>query len=177
MNNEKKNSEEMIDYLSLHNELYDENDNYIGPKETDPNRKLHNEPVDRSLIVNKKDFEITPTNLKEHFLKRAAPLIDDYIDKALGKKVGKSSNQYEQHEVWDVLKTIILSTKSYAPIVDLKGGTIDEQVSKILALVSTGKLTLEEGKEYLSLVQQGFELTELPEIIAKMEALEKSGGI
>jgi len=126
-------------------------------------------------IKDKVDFEVTPSNLRAHFLHKASPLIDIYIKVALGESVPKSSNAQMQHEVWEVLKSIILSAKSHAPMVDLKGHTVDEQVSKILELVSTGSITLEDGKEYLSLVQQGFELTELPEIIAKMEALESLG--
>ena len=138
------------------------------------------DPDDPSLnkykdIKNKVDFEITPSSLRAHFLHKASPLIDLYIDVALGEAVPKSTNIQMQHEVWEVLKTIILSAKNPAPIIDLKGHTVDEQVSKILELVSTGKITLDDGKEYLSLVQQGFELTELPEIIAKMEALESLG--
>jgi len=120
-------------------------------------------------------FEITPSNLRSHFLKRSAPLLDDFISSALGKKPLQTGNAYAQTQVWEMLKTIILEAKNPAPLVDLKGKTIDEQVDKILTMSSTGKITLEEAKDFLSLVQQGFELTELPELISKMEAIEALG--
>lgn len=138
------------------------------------------DPDDPSLdiykdIEEKVSFEITPVNIRRHFLHKAAPLIDTYIDVALGKKVPETTNLQMQNQVWEVLREIILSASDHAPVIDLKGKTVDEQVSKILELVSTGGIPIDQGKEYLSLVQQGFELTELPDIIAKMEALENLG--
>ena len=140
------------------------------------------DPDDPSLdiykdIKEKVNFEKTPTNLRRHFIYKAAPLIDNYINVALGKEVPISTNAKVQHEVWSVLKEIILTAKNPAPLMDIKGHTIEDQVSKILTMVSTGKCTLEEGKDYLALVQQGFELTELPKLMSQMESLEELGVI
>lgn len=140
------------------------------------------DPDDPSLdvykdIEEKVNFNFTPTNLRKHFLFKAAPLIDNYINVALGKEVPISTNAQVQHEVWSVLKEIILTAKNPAPLMNIKGDTIEEQVSKILSMVSTGKCTLEEGQNYLALVQQGYELTELPKLMSQLESLEALGVI
>lgn len=126
-------------------------------------------------IKDKREFIPSPANLKAHFLHRASPLIDEYIDAALGNSTFSATSDHARFEVWTLLKTIIIEAKNPAPILDIKGKTIDDQVSQILTLASTGKCTLEEARDFLSLVQQGFELTELPEIMKKMESLEALG--
>lgn len=126
-------------------------------------------------ICEKKNFDITPANLKSHFLHRAAPLIDDYIDAALGNRNLNSTNDHARFEVWSMLKTIILEAKNPMPLMNIKGKTIDDQVDDILTMATTGKIDLQEAKELISLVQQGYELTELPKMMEKLEALDALG--
>ena len=122
-----------------------------------------------------KETEYTPSNIRAHFLKNAFPLVDEYIGAALGTSRMQSNNAMAQTAVWDILKQIILEAKNPAPMLSLKGKTIDEQVNEILTKVSTQELTLDEGKDYLSLVQQGFELTEIPKMMKQVENLQALG--
>ena len=121
------------------------------------------------------ESEITPSKIRAHFLKNAFPLVDEYIGAALGTSRMNANNAIAQNAVWEILKQIILEAKNPAPMMDLRGKTIDEQVDKILTMVSEQKCTLDEGKEYLSLVQQGLELTEIPKMVKQMESLEALG--
>lgn len=165
----------MEDLSPVYDKLYDENGKYIGPKKYLPEEEyIPGRPDPSEFIEHKKDFEITPANLRAHFLKRAAPLIDEYIEGAFGRKA-VNGDKIARFEVWSMLKEIIMTAKNPAPLMDIKGKSIDEQVNQILTFVSEGKITLDEGKEYLSLVQQGFELTELPKLMSQMEKLETLG--
>lgn len=126
-------------------------------------------------IKEKRDFDPTPTNLRAHFLHRASPLIDEYIDSALGRKVLNSTSDHARIEVWNILKQIILEAKNPSPLMNIRGKPINDQVDQILTLTSSGKINLEEGKEWLSLIQQGFEVTEIPKMMEKLETLEALG--
>ena len=140
------------------------------------------DPDDPSLdkykdIADKVDFECTPSNLRMHFLRKSAPLIDEYIDVALGRATPSSTNAQMQNQVWDTLKQIILSAKNPAPIVDLRGKVVSDQIDEILLMATKGKCTLDEAKELMSLVQQGYELNEIPELMKQFEKLTAIGAM
>ena len=140
------------------------------------------DPDDPSLdkykdIKDKVNFDYSPSSLRMHFLRKSAPLIDNYIDVALGSAIPLSTNAQVQHEVWDTLKQIILSAKNPAPIVDLRGKAVSDQIDEILIMATEGRCTLEEAKELMSLVQQGYELNEIPELMKQFEKLAAIGGI
>lgn len=118
-----------------------------------------------------------PVKLKRSFLEGAAPLIDEMIQLANGTKKGaktKSSDDeaWARREIWEVLKGIIASTDNPAPMIDLKGKTIDDQINQILTKVSEGQITIADAKEYMQLVSSGFNLQQLPKLLASLEALE-----
>ena len=139
------------------------------PDPDDPIYQI-NFPIDE-----KSDFDRTPTNLRAHFIHRASPLIDDYIDAALGNGTLRSTNDHARFEVWSVLKQILLEANNPSPLVDIRGKSINEQVDKILTLATTGKINNQEAKEYLELIRQGYEVTEVPNLMKKLEALEALG--
>ncbi|MHA1220146.1 MAG: hypothetical protein ACTSQB_00255 [Candidatus Heimdallarchaeota archaeon] len=128
-------------------------------------------------ISEKRSFDPTPMNLRRHFLHRASPLIDEYINAALGTSTFSATSDHARSEVWGILKQLIIEAKNPAPMLDLRGKNIEEQIDKILTLVSTGGISLEEGREYISLVQQGFEAAELPKLMQQMEKLEALGAL
>ena len=122
-------------------------------------------PVDE--IKNK-----TPVALKKHFIDRASPMIDQMIDAALGEGDLHASNVFAQAEVWDILKEVIKSAENPAPLIDLKGKSIEDQIDKILHKLTEGEINFTEAKEYMALVSQGFNLQKLPELLAKLNQLE-----
>lgn len=113
-----------------------------------------------------------PTMMRQHFLTTASPLIDKMILASQGKTKLDAEDNYATKEVWEVLKSIILTANNPAPMLDLKGKTINDQIDQILTGVTEGKLDFKEAKEYMSLVSSGFNLQELPKMLAKLEMLE-----
>lgn len=116
-----------------------------------------------------------PVKMRRKFLVDAAPLVDQMVGKALGK--GKATlvmDELATKEVWSILKGIIESANNPAPLLDLKGQSIDSQIDLILGKVSTGDIDFEQAKEYMSLVSSGFNLQKLPQMLAQLEKLEAS---
>jgi len=115
-----------------------------------------------------------PVRLRRKFLTDAAPLADRMVRLALGKDRNMTDlGEQATMEVWEVLKAIILTAANPTPLLDLKGKDIGDQVDTILEKVSEGKIDFSEAKEYMSLVSQGFDMQQLPDIMAKLEMLEK----
>lgn len=132
------------------------------------------EYIEMTKIQQKKHEEYIndPVKMRTHFLIESAPLMDIMIQASLGKKDIKPANELAVREVWNVLKGIIQSANNPAPLLDLKGKGIDDQIDTILEKVSTGEIDFEQAKDYMSLVSSGFNLQKLPELITKLEALE-----
>ena len=120
----------------------------------------------------KKELVNDPIKMKTHFLMEASPLLDKMIQAALGNKKMNSHDVFAVTEVWTLLKEIISSAKNPAPLMNLKGKNIEDQIDEILSKVSTGAINFEQAKEYMSLVSSGYELQELPKLMAKLERLE-----
>lgn len=119
-----------------------------------------------------KERYTNPMKIKEHFLLQCGPITDMMIDAATNPEKKVHMNEYAMNEVWGIIKNIIATASSPAPLLDLKGGTIGDQIDKILTEVSIGKISFDEAKEYMSLVSQGFNIQELPKIMAQLEKLE-----
>jgi len=117
-----------------------------------------------------------PVKMKKNFLEGAAPLLDDMIQLASGNNKNKTKDTdneaWAKREIWSVLKDIIIRTDNPAPMINLKGGTIDDQISAILTKVSEGQITIADAKEYMALVSAGFNLQQLPKLLATLERLE-----
>ena len=126
-------------------------------------------------IKEKRDFNPTPANLKAHFLHRASPLIDDYIDAALGLDTLNSTSDHARFEVWKLLTEIMRQADNKAPILNVKGKKIDDQISLILEDVFKGKSTVSEGRDMIALVQQGFDALAMPKLMEKMDQLTALG--
>lgn len=126
-------------------------------------------------IKDKREFSPTPSNLKSHFLHRASPLIDDYIDAALGESILKSTNDHARFEVWKLLVEIMKQADNKAPVLNMKGKNIDDQISLILEDVFAGNSTVAEGRDMISMVQQGFDALAMPRLMEKMDKLTALG--
>lgn len=89
----------------------------------------------------------TAQQLKQFFLDNAEPLVQQYIDAALGTGKLKSTNAEAREEVWEVLKTLMLQSSDK---LDIEVKTAQD----VLDAVSTGKCTFEEGEKLLKLYKQ-----------------------
>jgi hypothetical protein len=56
---------------------------------------------------------------------------------------------------------------------DMKDKSISERIDEVLTKVADGSITPSEGKRVISLLSAGFEMTELAELVARLEAVEK----
>jgi len=94
------------------------------------------------------------------------------VEVASGKKDSfKSTNTWAVKEVWKTLSEIIQQADD--PIaVTFTDKEVSSKVNAILDQVACGELTPAEGKRIMALVSMGFEVTELPELMAKFEQLE-----
>ena len=89
----------------------------------------------------------TAQEMKQHFLDAAEPLVQQYIDAALGKEDFKSMNVGAREEVWDVLKKLMLQSSDKLEL-DI------ESAEDVLDAVSSGKCTFEEGEKLLNLYKK-----------------------
>jgi len=112
-----------------------------------------------------------PTKLRQHFLRNAAPVMDNILKLANGDKKLTVDN-FAIKEVWEVLKGIISQASNPAPMLDLKGKEVSAQIDEILTQLTAGEINFVEAKEFMSLVSAGYNLQELPKLMAKLEALE-----
>lgn len=117
-----------------------------------------------------------PVLMKKNFLEGAAPLIDEMLALANGKKKNATKDSdteaWAKREIWEVLKDIITRTDNPAPMIDLKGKSIEDQIDQILTKVSEGRISIADAKEYMALVSAGFNLQQLPKLLATLESLE-----
>jgi len=91
-----------------------------------------------------KDLRQTAQELKQHFLEEAAPLVDEYINAALGKGQLQSTNASARQEVWDLLAHLM---KQSSDKMDISIETAED----VIKAVTEGKCTLDEGKQLLAL--------------------------
>lgn len=94
-----------------------------------------------------KDVRATAQSLKSMFLEGAEPLVQQYIDAALGTGQLQSTNAGAREEVWEVLKTLMLQSSDKLDI-------HIETAEDVLEAVSTGRCTFEEGEKLLNLYKK-----------------------
>ena len=113
-----------------------------------------------------------PVNLRKDFIKRATPVVNAYVDVALGKGALKTSDKSVSDKVWEAMNTIIQQADDPVPLAKLTDGDITARVDAVLSQVASGEITPDEGKKLIGLLQAGFDITELPKLIAAIEAAE-----
>ena len=113
--------------------------------------------------------DLTPEGLRMKFIKEASPLIKNYINAALGKEVLKSTSTAAREGVWKVLEEVLIRADAKVAVKGLSEGTISERVDAVLEQVANGELTIAQGKRLIEMLQAGFNITELPELVAKLQ--------
>ena len=97
--------------------------------------------------MSNKSLRISAQELKQHFLEGAWPIVDAYINAALGTKDLESLNSGCREEVWDLVKKLMLQSSDKLEL-DI------ENPEDILKAVESGKCTFEEGDKLLGLYQK-----------------------
>jgi hypothetical protein len=108
----------------------------------------------------------TPSEIRANFLKKAEPLIDEYVGASLGKSQLSSNDATARSEVWSLLRDILVNAD------DLKKVSASNTKS-VLRLLRRGKITIDEAERLMRIMQTDFEVTELPALLEKFESLNK----
>lgn len=116
----------------------------------------------------------TPIKLRQKFLSEIAEFIlEEYSRSARGVDEFSSSSSVAREEIWDIAKQLILEASDPTPLAKLTDGDITQRVDAVLEEVATGDLTPAEGKKLIGLLQAGFDITELPALIERLNELDK----
>lgn len=107
--------------------------------------------IDLKSII--KDDKVDLVTLKNVFATKALPLLQNYLDAALGNDVLKSVDGDAREEVWELLKTMVLKADDRINVpIELQGSP-----DRILLAVENGFISIAEGerlmKMYLDLMK------------------------
>lgn len=109
--------------------------------------------------------------LRCKFINEAAEfMLDEYISVVKGEGEFSSNDPSARKEIWDLLKSIISGAGDPSGV-SLVAFNSNSVVEEIMTQVANGELTLDEGKQFMQLASMGFEITELPELMAKFNEL------
>lgn len=89
----------------------------------------------------------TAQQLKEHFLEKAAPLLDQYIGATFGEAALTSVDSTCREEVWGMLKDFL----SKADEKIILEGKYREGPEGVLLAVMEGHITIEEGERLIDM--------------------------
>ena len=117
---------------------------------------------------------MTPEELREQFLSNAKPILDEMQRRVLGlpSKYPAADNAVLAAQ-WETLEKLILQADDTTTLTSLADGTATEKVETVIAAVATGELTVKQGKRLIEMLQEGFEITELPKMILALDNMEK----
>jgi len=111
--------------------------------------------------------------LRKKFLRAGSDVIELMI-KQLDGEYGfqMESNQRQMVDlIWPLLSDVIKNSKSITPL-DLRKKSTGEKLDTLFELVSKGEITFDEAKQYMALISQGFEMTDLILLNEKLDRLE-----
>ena len=104
--------------------------------------------------------------IKQKFIERAAPLVDEYVDAALGLGELSSNNADARTEVWEFLAFLM---KQSSEKIDIS----IENAEDVIKAVTDGKCTMAEGKQLLDLYKTAREI----ETSGQIGQLGQGGGL
>jgi Asp-tRNA(Asn)/Glu-tRNA(Gln) amidotransferase B subunit len=100
-----------------------------------------------------KTKKITAQYLREQFLIKAAPLLDQYINAALGTEQVKSVNSAARDEVWSILKALLLKSTD-----KIKLST--PGIQGIINAIESGECTPEEAQKLIDIYKTARDATQ-----------------
>lgn len=110
--------------------------------------------------------------LRKKWLKNADKIMDEYKARTLGKPKHAQIDAKLMLNYIDSIMPIIQQADDPVPIAKLTDGDISKRVDRVLKKVARGDITPKQGKEYIALLQAGFDMTELPKLLASFEELQ-----
>ena len=115
------------------------------------------------------------TKAKIQLIEAIPPIADLFIDVALGTKRFLNTGQEKAaHKIWETIAPILKEAADTADIPNLSAGSISDRVDVVMAAVASGQIDVNQGKKLIDMLQAGFDITELPKLIEKLEAAEES---
>jgi len=115
----------------------------------------------------------TATRIRKDFLQDSAEVLDEIRRRMLGKKSKFPSADGDfLLKYWDAIIPILQQADDPTPLAKLTDGDITQRVDAVLEEVASGDITPNEGKKLIGLLQAGFDITELPKLIEKLNDLE-----
>ena len=91
-----------------------------------------------------------------------------YGEAATGKSTFYGTVDKARDEVWSVVRELITSADDAVNVPNLGDGSISDRVDIVMSSVANGSLTIQQGKRLIEMLQAGFEITELKDLIAKL---------
>ena len=111
-----------------------------------------------------KSVRVSAQELKQHFLDNAWPIVDAYINAALGKEDLQSLNSGCREEVWDLIKTLMVQSSDKLEL-------NIENPQDILKAVENGECTFEEGDKLLALYKKVKEIENVGTVSSGLDGL------
>jgi hypothetical protein len=74
--------------------------------------------------------------------------------------------------LWPTVHTLITESDDAANIKGLSEGPISDRVDNVLEQVAKGTLSIPQGKRLIEMLQAGFNITELPRLVAKLNGMQ-----
>ena len=108
--------------------------------------------------------QITARELRQEFLQKARPLLDQYINAAVHGKKLKSVDGDCREAVWDTLQRAILAEN------DVHKVRVRQQ-GDVLKLIEKGKVSIQDGLQLMQVLRAGSEMEELQRISEQLETL------
>lgn len=107
---------------------------------------------------------------KQQLLESISPIADLFIGVALGDKrfVGGDAQEKAAHKVWDSIAPMLKSAADHAEMPSLSDGSISARVEAVMQGVASGQIDIDQGKRLIEMLQAGFEITELKDLIGKL---------
>lgn len=118
---------------------------------------------------------ITPTDLRQEFIRKAQPLVDEYVGAALGTSELRSTNAQARHAVWETLQKIIEQADDAIKSSALTSPDTAKKIEGVLAQVANGELTPRQAKDLMALITAGFEVTDVQKLMSVMEEIKATG--
>jgi hypothetical protein len=119
--------------------------------------------------------EVTASSLRKRVLEdHAENVIDCFIRRATGGRAVMGADVRALEKAFDRIMNLVEQASDPISGIDLMNKTTAQRIDEILAKVADGTITPSEGKAAMAMISSGFEITELAELIARLDNIEKT---
>jgi hypothetical protein len=110
----------------------------------------------------------TPSELRDEFIQKAYPIIDEYINAALGTSEFKATSTDARTQVWDTIKTVILGATTLQKI-------NAESTNNIIQMLANGDISIDQAMKLMSILEKQSNIDDLKEMKDKLDTLVSKG--